>query len=193
MKTRPELSRDLDSGTFREYYYLKEELVAFCRENRLPVTGGKQDLTERIARFLDTGEAEKAPAGKPGRKRRPVSAVTGDSVIEDGFVCTEAHRAFFRKEIGPSFSFSVQFQQWLKTHAGATCREAVSACRGIQREKKQGKTSIGKQFEYNAYIRAFFEDNAGRTLEEAVKCWKYKKSLLGHNRYEPSDLCALET
>ena len=46
--------------------------------------------------------------------------------------------------------------------------------------------------EYNTYIRDFFEDNQGRSLDEAITCWKYKKSLQGHNRYEKSDLVALD-
>ena len=58
--------------------------------------------------------------------------------------------------------------------------------------KKKGKTTIDKQFEYNTYIRDFFEDNQGRSLDEAIICWKYKKSLQGHNRYEKSDLVALD-
>ena len=61
-----------------------------------------------------------------------------------------------------------------------------------QEEKKKGKTTIDKQFEYNTYIRDFFEDNQGRSLDEAITCWKYKKSLQGHNRYEKSDLVALD-
>ena len=61
----------------------------------------------------------------------------------------------------------------------------------VLEEKKKGKTTIDKQFEYNTYIRDFFEDNQGRDLEEAITCWKYKKSLQGHNRYEKSDLVAL--
>ena len=36
MGSRPELTRSLDSRTFREYYYLKEELVTFCRNNFCP-------------------------------------------------------------------------------------------------------------------------------------------------------------
>ena len=58
-------------------------------------------------------------------------------------------------------------------------------------EKKHGKTEIGKKFEYNTYIRDFFADNEGKTLDDAIKCWKYKKSIQGHNRYEASDLIAL--
>ena len=59
-------------------------------------------------------------------------------------------------------------------------------------DKKKGKTKIDKQFEYNTYIRAFFADNRGKTLEEAIKCWNYKKQLQGHNGYEQSDLVALD-
>ena len=42
------------------------------------------------------------------------------------------------------------------------------------------------------YIRDFFADNKGKTLDEAIKCWKYKKGLPGNNRYERSDLVALD-
>lgn len=54
MTERPALSRETDSATFRSYYYLKEELVDFCRQNGIPTSGGKIEITERIARFLDT-------------------------------------------------------------------------------------------------------------------------------------------
>ncbi len=62
MEARPELSRKLEEQTFRSYYYLKKELVEFCRENELPVSGGKIELTDRIAGFLDTRKILKAPA-----------------------------------------------------------------------------------------------------------------------------------
>ena len=54
MDERPDLNKELDGETFRSFYYLKEELVEFCRENNLPVSGGKTELTDRIACFLDT-------------------------------------------------------------------------------------------------------------------------------------------
>lgn len=189
---RPALSRSLDSRTFREYYWLKEELTVFCREHHLPVSGGKQEITERIALFLDTGEIKQSTAKRHRAVRSAVSEIQGSDPIEEGFVCTEAHRAFFRQRIGPSFTFNEQFQKWLKTHAGKTCDDAVSAYAVILREKKKGTAIVGKQFEYNAYIRDFFADNAGRSLADAVRCWKYKKGLPGHNRYEESDLSALE-
>ena len=192
MESRPELTRSLDSKTFREYYYLKEELVAFCRANHLPVSGGKQELTERIAGFLDTGEVRLPEAKRTAAHKTAVSGITRESIIEDGFVCSETHRAFFRKEIGNSFSFNVQFQQWLKRNAGKTYGDAIAAYREILEAKKAAKNPIGKQFEYNTYIRDFFADNPGKTLEDAIRCWKHKKSLKGHHRYERSDLAATE-
>lgn len=56
MRKRPELNIELDGNTFREFYYLKEELVNFCRENNLQTTGAKIEITNRIAHYLDTGE-----------------------------------------------------------------------------------------------------------------------------------------
>jgi len=190
MSERPELSRELDAETFRSFYYLREELVAFCRENNLPVSGGKLELTDRIAHFLATGEVL-APSAK-----RKTTACVGEicetTVIEQNIACSEKHRAFFREKIGSSFSFNVLFQKWLKSNAGATYGDAVEAYYQIMAEKKKGKTTIDRQFEYNTYIRDFFGANPGRSLDEAIICWKYKKSLKGHNRYEPSDLAALE-
>ena len=56
MTERPVLDKHLDSKTFRDFYYLKEESIDFCRENSLPTSGSKIEITDRIAHFLDTGE-----------------------------------------------------------------------------------------------------------------------------------------
>lgn len=82
--------------------------------------------------------------------------------------------------------------KWLKSNARKTYKEAITAYYQILEEKKMGKTKIDKQFEYNVYTRDFFADNKGKSLEEAIKCWKYKNQLHGHNRYERSDLVALD-
>lgn len=186
---RPALDKTLDSRSFRNFYYLKEELTDFCRNNGLPVSGGKMELTDRIARFLDSGEV--MPALPPRKKAAAVTDVCVDTLIEANFVCSERHRAFFKAHIGSGFSFNVAFQKWLKANAGKTYGDAIMAYRHILEDKKKGKTSIDKQFEYNTYIRDFFADNQGKSLADAIACWKYKKQLPGHNRYERSDLTAL--
>lgn len=190
MKERPVLDRKLDSKTFREFYYLKEELVDFCRKNGLPASGGKIEITDRIAYFLDTGKA--MPVSAVRKKVSAMGEIDEDTEIEPDFVCSERHRAFFKEHIGESFSFNVAFQKWLKNNTGKTYRQAIESYYQILEDKKKGKTVIDKQFEYNTYIRDFFADNKGKSLDQAIKCWNYKKQLQGHNRYEKSDLAALE-
>ena len=151
---------------------------------------GGIELTDRIAYFLDTGKV--LPASTSRKKATEISAISEDTKIEADFICSEKHRAFFREHIGSVFSFNVGFQKWLKSNAGKTYKEAIAAYYQILEEKKKGKTNIEKQFEYNTYIRDFFADNQGKSLEEAIKCWKYKKQLQGHNRYERTDLVAIE-
>lgn len=53
--------------------------------------------------------------------------------------------------------FNVAFQKWLKSNAGKTYKDAVDAYYAIFEEKKNGKTKIDKQFEYNTYIRDFLK------------------------------------
>lgn len=92
MNNRPVLDRNLDSKLFRDYYYLKEELVSFCRENGIPVSGGKIEITERIAYFLDTGKILTASIKR--KKAAIVSIIGKDTKIEANLVCSEKHRAF---------------------------------------------------------------------------------------------------
>lgn len=190
MSERPELNKKLDAATFRSFYYLKQELADFCKENGLPTSGSKAELTDRIAYFLDTGNVL-----KPSAKRKTavnIGTLTEDTVIESNIVCSEKHRAFFSEKIGKSFSFNVPFQKWLKANTGKTYGDAIRAYYRILEEKKLTKTEIGGQFEYNTYIRDFFADNPGKSLRDAIVCWNYKKGLPGHHRYEQSDLCALD-
>jgi len=189
MTDRPDLNRQLDSKTFQNYYYLKEELVDFCRREGLQTAGGKAALTERISHYLDTGE--KITTRTRGRSSAHAGEVTEDTLIENNFVCSEDRRAFFELTIGKGFHFNVVFMKWLRSNAGKSYGDAVREYHRIAAEKKKGKTAIDKQFEYNTYIRDFFADNKGRSLKDAIECWKYKKRLPGHNRYEKEDLIAL--
>lgn len=189
MNERTELNKELDAAAFRSFYYLKQELADFCKENGLPTTGSKAELTDRIAHFLDTGNVLKSSAKR--KTSVNIGTLTEDTVIEQNIVCSEKHRAFFSEKIGKSFSFNVLFQKWLKANTGKTYGDAIRAYYRILEEKKQRKTEIGGQFEYNTYIRDFFADNPGKNLHDVIVCWNHKKSLPGHHRYEQSDLSAL--
>ena len=192
------LNKDLNSAEFKEYYFLKEELKEFCRNEGLKVSGSKSQLEERIIHYLDTGKSlddKKHAQNKPNfqksdsNKTTDFEEITLDSILGENFKCSEDKREFFEKEIGKGFKFKVKFQKWLKANPEKTYQDAINAYYDIQNSKE--KTEIDKQFQYNQYIRDFFKDNDDKTLNDAIKCWNYKKSLKGHNRYEKSDIDAL--
>ncbi len=189
MMERPILDKNLDSDTFKNYYYLKEELINFCKNNNLQSIGNKEELTDRIIEYLETGNKTFKTHKK--EKTNMPDIITLDTKIENNFVCSERHRKFYKEQIGKSFSFNVLFQKWLKNNTGKTYQESIEAYYKILEDKKNSKTTIDKQFEYNTYIRDFFHDNKNKNLNDAIKCWKYKKSLKDHNRYEKKDLIIL--
>lgn len=182
------LTRNLNADEFKQYYFLKEELKDFCRSEGLKVSGSKQDLENRIMHYLSTGEELIEPRVRQIRGET-LSEIALDSKVGGNFKCSEDKRMFFEKEIGKGFRFKVKFQKWLKANPDKTYQDAIDAYYEIQNSKE--KTKISKQFQYNQYIRDFFENNEGKSLDDAIKCWKYKKSIKGHNKYEKDDLVIL--
>jgi len=83
MSERPELDNNIDSKIFKEYYYLKEELIDFCRKNNLQTTGSKLELIERISNFLDTGK--RTYKTHTTRKTKIIGEITLDTIIEENF------------------------------------------------------------------------------------------------------------
>ena len=184
------LTNDLEAEEFKEYYFLKEELKDFCRQNGLKVSGSKEDLENRIIHYLETGESLEEPKTKKYSNEK-LSDISRDSKLGENFRCSEDKREFFEREIGKSFKFKVNFQKWLKSNPDKTYGDAIDAYHELQNSNE--KTKIDKQFQYNQYIRDFFEDNDDKSLDDAITCWKHKKSIKGHNRYEKSDLDILNS
>lgn len=189
MEKRPELGRNLSAETFKEFYYLKSELVEFCKENKLQTGGGKIELTERVFNFLKTGEKE--TRGSIRKKNKKLDELTLNSLIEKDMGYGENIRAFYELHLGKNFKFCVPFQRWLKGNVGKTFQDSIEAYKEIIKNKDKTEKVIDRQFEYNTYIRDFFKDNKNKTLKQAICCWKYNKSIKGSNKYERSDLCVL--
>ena len=189
---RPKLDKHTKADTFIDFYWLKEELYSFCKSYSLPTSGSKDDLTQRIYEFLKTGKVVPAMKKKIINKQAINSPLSLDAKIPEGYKNDERHRAFFKSEIGEHFKFNVPFMNWMKENSGRTYKEAIAEWNRINSEKKQGKKiQISSQFQYNQYTRDFFDANPKAKRDDAIKCWKYKKSLPGHNKYEEGDLVAL--
>ena len=186
---RPELNIKITSKQFLNFYWLKAELISFCRNIDISSSGGKQEMTDRITCFLDTGKV-----GKTVNSSKRTVSVKGfelalDSIINESYKSDQKHRAFFKRVIGDHFKFNTSFMNWMKVNIGKTYKDAVNEWQCLFKDKQAGKKlQIPSQFEYNQYTRDFFSANPGSCRADAIGCWKYKKSQPGINKYEDKDL-----
>jgi len=195
MDLRPPLNTHISPKDFREFYWLKKELMAFCKQEGLRTSGSKTEITERIIHFLETGKKETyVSTSKPSSTFDwQQEALSLETVITDNYKNTENVRNFFEQELGKGFKFNVKFMNWMKSHVGKTLQEATEAWKKIKMEDKTSKRpkEIAPQFEYNRYLRDFLADNPQLTREVGIELWKIKRSLRGDNVYRKEDLAYL--
>lgn len=184
---RPNLTKDISVEIFKDFYWLKEELQSYCRDNGLSATGSKIEISDRIETYLRTGEIKKPiRKSRANKKIEPQVELNIDTVITENHRCSQDVRAFFETVI-PKFHFSTYIQNYFKNNIGKTYRDVVNAWYEEEERKKNPsyKKKIAPQFEYNQFIRDFFADpkNQGKSREEAIEFWKEIKKLPGSNKY----------
>lgn len=113
---RPTLGTNISAAAFQGFYWLKRELIAFCRENGLPTGGSKAKLTSRIRVFLNTGElpTPETPAKSKVRTTTMPDTFTRNTIIGSGWRCSQQLRAFFVEGIGPQFHFNEIMRTFIK-------------------------------------------------------------------------------
>jgi SAP domain-containing new25/Domain of unknown function (DUF6434) len=185
---RPNLNKQMTVQSFKEYYWLKEELQSFCRTEGLSTSGSKTEISHRIETYLETGEILK-PRKTRGTKKEASKELSLDTVIKENHRCSQEVRSFF-KTIIPNFHFSTYIQNFIKENVGRTYRDVIEAWHEEEARKKDPtyKKEIGSQFQYNQFTRDFFADpnNKGKCREDAIHAWKIIKSLPGSNKYTPT-------
>ena len=188
---RPELNDQITVSGFKDFYWLKQELVNFCKSVGISASGSKQTLSGRIITFLQTGEIPKTIPKQPTLSRFDwqKSEITLDTIITDNYKNSENVRAFMKRETGSTFHFNTAFMDWMKQHTGQTMRDAISEWHRINEliKKKNCRAPIPPQFEYNTYIRDFLADNKDKTLKDAIQSWKLKRNRRGDNVYSKAD------
>ena len=198
MNTRPTLTNSTTPKDFQDFYWLKEELSTFCRQEGLKVGGSKIELASRITHYLRTGERNSTtpkstpkPSSKFDWRTEQLSLTTK---ITDNYTNTENVRLFFEQAIGKSFKFNVKFMNWMKTNKGKTLSDAVAAWQIIKQAAKDQTRpkEIAPQFEYNRYLRDFLQDNPNKDRKMGIELWKIKKAKRGDNVYRRTDLKWLE-
>jgi len=193
MENRPNLDKLISLADFNDFYWLKEELVDFCRQVDISTSGGKIEISDRIRHYILTGKTDRIEAAKSKGKSKfdwSKEKLTLRTEITDNYKSGENSRNFFVQEIGPHFAFNVIFMKWMKQNVGKTLADAVGEWKRINdlKKDKNYKSEIDPQFEYNRYMRAFLEDNPGLSTKDAMRYWKMKRSQRGTNEYERTDL-----
>lgn len=189
------LSKNLSETDFTQNYWLKEELIHFCKEIGLKSSGSKEVISNTILEYLKTGVIKSAVSVPRKSILNTPSVLELESLIPQNYTNDETHREFFRNQIGLHFKFNVQFMNWMKENRGKKrYSDAVIEWNRLLNEKNDGiQYEIGTQFKYNAYTRAFFADNPGKSKSDCIKCWNYKKTRPGQHAYEKDDLRILES
>lgn len=194
---RPELSKISSSEEFRQWYWLKAELVEYCREHKIPYSAGKFELIDRIAHFMDTGEIPQ-PKRKKTRSKFDWSSetLTPKTIITDNYKNSQNMRGFMQEQIGTHFRFNNDFMNWMRNNVGLTLADAIEAWLAIDARKKDENVQIDipHHNQLNQYMRDFFDDNPDLSIKEARKCWEYRRSLpspSGRHRYSKDDLVSL--
>ena len=191
---RPDLIDVQTAEELRQWYWLKQELVDYCKLVKINYSGSKAEITDRIAQILTSGIVE---VSKLKEKVKPTSRfnwkkeqLTPETVITDSYTNGPNTRQFFLQEIGPKFKFNIDFMAWMKANCGKTLHDAAVQWQILEDRKKDKnfKSTIPKSNQYNQYMRDFFADNPNKTIKDARKYWAIKRSLPGSNKYERSDL-----
>lgn len=190
--TRPSLLDVKTGQELHQWYWLKAELVDYCKTLNLSYSGNKAEIKNRIANYLD---GKKISTKKKKSKQQSTfnwakEILTPATIITDSYTNGPNSRRFFKDQLGPKFSFNIDFMQWMKENTGKTLADAVEAWKELEARKKDKnfESKIPASNQYNRYTRDFFKANPGRSLAEARAAWAYKKSIPGHNRYEDGDL-----
>ena len=188
---RPNLNKEISINDFKDYYWLKSELMIFCRGIGISSSGGKIEIASRISEYLETGKITKKATTKKTKLPKATQPITNETVIGIEYRTYKEKKEFLKSVIGNQFHFTIHLLDYFKKNTGKqTYGDLVKEWYQEQELKKDPNfvKEIAPQFEYNTYIRDFMKDNPNKTRNDAIKYWKIKKSKSGNNKYSKKDL-----
>ena len=191
---RPPVNKHMSQKEFDRWYWPVAELGAFCDELGLSKTGRKAALRERVSDALAGREPRSVKSPKPkSRFSWARETLSGKTEITDNVSFGPNLRAFFKKEIGPSFVCHGDFMDWVKANAGRTLADAVDAWALLEERKDDPafRREIASCNNYLNYLRDLRDAHPELTLDDAKTCWDAKKIRPAQNGfviYEPDDL-----
>ena len=170
---RPLLTRRLSATEFARWYWLKTELVAFCRELRISGAGSKPEINARISASL-AGASAPARAQRRVRGQMPFTFRT-ETLIGAGWSCNPALGAFFRAQCGKTFRFNAAVRAFIHTQEGQPLSAAID-CYRASVAPGAPRQALAAQLEYNRHTREYYRDHPGASPGEVVAAWHVRRS-----------------
>jgi SAP domain-containing new25/Domain of unknown function (DUF6434) len=165
---RPKLSKKLAATEFLAWYWLKKELIDFCRSQGLPCSGSKPALTAIIAAFLQ-GEPWKVSGVRRPRGVMP-NQFTVEMTIGEGWRCNPDLGRFMRSQCGPNFRFNAATRNFIHSGAGHQLSDAIN-CYLASVAPDAPRQEIIAQNEYNRHTREFTQSYPGAGREDILRAW----------------------
>ena len=159
-----------------------------------PRRGGKFDILERLAQFLDTGTVARMQNPKPTSTFNWArEKLYDDTIITDSYRNGQNVRSYFKQRLCAKFSFNSDFMDWMRDNKGKTLADACAAYREIaqRRNDPATPTNIRHHNQFNQYTGDFLADNPDLGMNDVRRIWALKRkrpSEDGRHIYEKSDL-----
>jgi hypothetical protein len=172
MTDRPALDESMQERDFRRWYWTMAELQPFARSLGVRAAGPKAELMERVAARLAGRPQPGTPARSPASPQIS-GPLTASTRIPKGQRSTEALRAFFEAEIGPSFTFNGHMRAFLLA-GGATLGDAIEHW---HRTTGSPLPVQSESLEYNQFTRAWHAAHPNGTATECREAWAAHRAL----------------
>ena len=188
---RPNLNPDISLDDYLNYYWLKAEMVSFCRKVGINPDGWKLEIHDRIIEYLTTRKiVKKKVSSTKVQSNDEVFNITLDTIVNSSFKRNPETTAFF-KEVDSRFHYSVRLNQYIRNNIGEiTYGDIIVEWKKEHNQKRRGiKTTPDlPQCEYNQFIKDYLADNKNRCFKDAVNAWNVKKKMRGDNIYHREEL-----
>ncbi|MGE0313396.1 MAG: DUF6434 domain-containing protein [Lautropia sp.] len=99
-----------------------------------------------------------------------------ETVIGEGWRCTQELRRFFELHFGRGFGFNESLRTFIASSTGSTLAEALAH---YKQSLASGPRPISAQFEYNNHMREYRKNNPSSTHAQAVAAWWTKRGKPG--------------
>lgn len=172
---RPDLSPTMTGAELLRWYWLKSELISLARMLGLASTGSKEELTTRLAAVLDGHPPPRRQRAFHASDDQLVGNLSASTVIPPGQRSSQRLRAWFQRQVGPSFRFDRHMRDFVRAADGSTT--LGDALNHWKSTRNQPATEIDAQFEFNRFTRAWHETNPSGTRAELLADWRHHRSL----------------